>query len=249
MTNERKAGGRRARAGPVAESTDYGRLVIPDAKMRQGSGRWRKWRRDKVVTATDAGYILRLYPPWDDAPKSWAQHREPRPWTGTNEAMTHGTRCEPIARRNFSRDLEEEFQPACVEGLIDGWDFGASLDGYSDDGEVEAWVEIKSPYRGYDSRLWRMAIDDVVDPHYVPQLALQAMLMPEDADCFFHVYVSPWFDPYTGKQERQEGSITLQVDRLILEPYIEQLAHLIPLYASGADEPTPAEYPLITESR
>lgn len=228
-------------------SANLGRLVIPETRMRQGSGKWRKWRRGKALTATDAAYVLRLYPPWDDASKSWDEHRAPRPFAPSNEAMTHGTRCEPIARRKFSQEMEETFEPACVEGTIGNWDVGVSLDGWSDWGDCEGWVEIKSPYRGYESRLWRMALDDQVDPDYVPQLALQAMLMPEDADCFFHVYVSNWFDPYSGRREREEGSITLNVERSLLDPYIEQLAYLIPLYAAGDDEPTASEYPLISE--
>ena len=228
------------------EAADGERLVIPEHRMRQGSGRWRKWRRDRL-TATQANVILRLFAPWDDAPKSWEEARAPRPWVRPNDAMTHGTRCEPLARRSFSRDMEEEFEPACIEATIGGFAVGASLDGYSGE-NPEAWVEIKSPYRGYDSRLWSYAAeDDMVDPHYLPQLAMQAMLMPEDADCFFHVYVSPWFDPYTGERERKEGSVTLQVGRAILEPYIEQLAVLIPRYAAGDPEPTEDEIPLVVE--
>lgn len=222
------------------------RLIIPDRTMRQGSRKWKSWRKGKVCTATQSPYVLRLYPPWADAAQSWEEYKKPRPPFAGNDATKHGTLCEPIARSAFNRELDETFEPACVEGDLNGHPVGVSLDGWSIKNGVESWVEIKSPYRGYESRLWRFAKDDIVDPGYVPQLAMQAMLMPPEAECFFQVYVSDWFDPYTGVQTRHADQIILSVSREMLEPYIEQLTQLIPKFAAGEPEPTADEIPLLS---
>ena len=226
------------------------RFVIPDAEMPQGKKAWREWRKSIHLTATRANEVLRLWKPeqWG-GPQSWDEARAPREYGPPNEAMRHGTRCEPIARallnsKSWTGDLE--FEPACVEAQLGDHVLGASLDGWARDGDVEYWLEIKSPFKATASDLWRDAVDhERVDPIYLPQLAMQAFLMPDTAVCYWAVYIPEMFDRYSGEQTERERLRVLTVGRDILQPYIDQLAHLAPLFLSGADEPTFEDYPLV----
>lgn len=228
------------------------RVVIPDEEMPQGKKAWRAWRRSVLLTATRADEVLRHWKPesWG-GPQSWDEAREPRTYGPPNEAMRHGTRCEPLARAKLNAaswvgDLN--FDPACIEGELNGYRIGASLDGWARDGDVEYWLEIKSPYKGTASDLWKAALDDQVDRLYLPQIAFQALLMPDTAVCYFAVYVPKMRNVYADQElwrEPEERLRVIEVGRDILDPFIEQLAHLTPLFLDGADEPTVSEYPFV----
>ena len=232
------------------------RLVISNAEMRQGTKPWFAWRRGVDATATEAAALLRLWAPWDDAPQSWEEKRHPpeRPPFRGNEATRHGNKMEPIARKMFNEQLGgERFEAVCVEGSIPdqmrdvkyAWTLGASLDGWSNQADPEAWVEIKCPFKGRESSVWRHAEESSVDPIYLPQLAFQACLMPDDAQCFFAVYCSPIYNRYTGEQEQTEDIQILDVPRDVLEPYMTQLKRLIPMYMRGDPEPSADDVPLL----
>ena len=234
------------------------RIVIPNTEMRQGTKPWFAWRREMDATATEAAALLRLWAPWDDAPQSWEEKRNPpeRPPFRGNEATRHGSKMEATARakcNELAPHGTEPFVPVCVQASIPDkvrdvqfdWKVGASLDGWAVAGHRAAWLEIKSPYKGTKSETWQRALDDEVDPLYLPQLAFQACLMPPKAECLFVVYCSDVFNRYTGAKEQDEDIRILTVDRSILLPYTKQLRQLVPMYLRGDPEPSEERVPLL----
>lgn len=231
------------------------RTVITDSEMPQGSQMWRRWRRDCDMTATDAGDILRLYAPFKNAVRSWEEKRNPQPRGGGsfNPAIQHGKYCEPLARAAVNWALDRtvggrDFEPVCIAGSLKGFRIGASLDGWlAHNGNAhscERWLEIKCPYKGRRSKTYEFARNDEVDPLYLPQLAAQSLLVP-GGECYFVVYIPDMFDQYTGEQVEEEYLSILTVGADLLEPYVEQLRLLAPMYMAGDPEPTHAQVPLI----
>ena len=221
------------------------RIIIPEHDLSQGSKAWKAWRAEMAATATLASVILRMYKKrsWG-GPQSWEEARSGMDKRfGVNEAMRHGTHCEPFARRLWNDHAQTKHEQACVQGSIEGIAFGASLDGWQIADGRESWLEIKSPFTARKGGAWKMAANDEVPSWYMPQLAMQAMLMPEDSLCVYLTYIPDMFDRYTGERLEHETLIPLQVTRTLLLPYIEQLLYLAPKFARGEPEPSPSEYP------
>src|SRR5207249_3919639 len=66
-----------------------------------------------------------------------------------NPAMQRGTELEPVARAAYEKQTGRVMQPLVV---VDG-EYSASLDGMTLGGE--RIVEIKAPFKGRDSTLWK----------------------------------------------------------------------------------------------
>jgi putative phage-type endonuclease len=88
----------------------------------------------------------------------------------TNEAMVHGTKLEPEARAAYEEQTGQIMNPLVLQ---DG-SFSASLDGITLAGDLI--VEIKCPFRGQHSPLWKEAKDGRVPDHYAAQIQHQLMV-------------------------------------------------------------------------
>lgn len=87
-----------------------------------------------------------------------------------NPAMLNGTALEPAARAAYEAHTGLVMQPLVVqEGA-----YSASLDGMTLEGDLI--VEIKCPYRGQDSELWREVQAGWVPDHYAAQVQHQLMV-------------------------------------------------------------------------
>lgn len=101
------------------------------------------------------------------------------------KAMAHGIRNEPKARALCEWMLSEVFQPASFSKEVDGVPLWASLDGVTLDREV--MVEIKCPYQGKNSELWKFVETNGGPPgYYYWQLVHQYLVCP--AQAYFIVY-------------------------------------------------------------
>ena len=90
--------------------------------------------------------------------------------TNTTIAMQHGTDLEPAAQAAYEVQTGEIMQPLVLQNGL----YSASLDGI--DLEVQLIVEVKCPYRGQDSELWRELNAGHVPDHYAAQVQHQLMV-------------------------------------------------------------------------
>jgi predicted phage-related endonuclease len=89
---------------------------------------------------------------------------------------------EPAARAAYEAQTGEVMQPL----VLQAGPYSASLDGMDLDGKLI--VEIKCPYRGQESQLWKDAVSGLVPMYY--QLHVQHQLYVAGADlAHFWVYV------------------------------------------------------------
>lgn len=161
--------------------------------LEQGSPQWLEWRKSHP-TASYAGCILGTpkYSPrnWDQLAELYRGERR----IYVTKAMQHGAQMEPIARECAESELGLLFEPAVV---VDDDDFiAASLDGITIDGDVI--LELKCPYKGFESALWSDITNDDVHPHYVAQVQQQLMVSGAQR-CVFAVWVDgtiEWRDIY-----------------------------------------------------
>jgi len=94
--------------------------------------------------------------------------------------MTHGTELEPAARAAYEKLTGQILEPLV---LTEG-DYSASLDGITLDGELI--VEIKCPFRGRASELWKSVAAGEVPENYGWQIEHQLMVSGADVA---HLYV------------------------------------------------------------
>jgi putative phage-type endonuclease len=99
----------------------------------------------------------------------------------TNAAMRHGTALEPAARAAYEERTGHIMQPLVVQ---DGA-YSASLDGITLDGGLI--VEVKCPFRGRQSQLWRDVEAGQAPGNYQVQIRLQ-MLVSGAAAAHLWVY-------------------------------------------------------------
>lgn len=113
--------------------------------------------------------------------RCWASARGPPPYqlwllktgrasTTVTAAMQHGTAMEPVARAAYEEQTGHVMQPLVLQ---DGA-YSASLDGMDLEGQLI--VEIKCPYRGQDSALWKEVNAGWVPDHYAAQIQHQLMV-------------------------------------------------------------------------
>ncbi len=143
----------------------------------QGTPEWHE-HRARYRNASETAAVLGASP-WLTPYQLWLQ-RTGRVQPGVTAAMAHGTRQEPEARAAYEALTGTVMQPLV---LVEG-DYSASLDGMSFDGSLI--VEIKSPYKGRQSELWKTVEQGIVPEHYGWQIEHQLMV---SGASLAHLYV------------------------------------------------------------
>ena len=158
-------------------------------EMEQGSLEWHE-HRNTYRNASEAAIIMGC------APKYWNMTKR-KLWeqkqgligsnvSDTNPAIVHGNNMEAAARDCFNRNFKANVTP--VVGIRD--EYSASLDGYGPDSEGQMIkVEIKCPWKGVDSEVWKMAASGQVAPYYQAQMLHQDYVVASEQS-FFMVYIS-----------------------------------------------------------
>ena len=136
-------------------------------KLVQGSPEWHAYRQT-MRNASESPAVLGISP-WMTPYQLWLV-KTGRSTQATNEAMIHGTHLEPEARAAYETHTGNLMQPLV---LNDG-PYSASLDGINLAGDLI--VEIKCPFRGKSSPLWRDANEGRVPGHYNAQVQHQLMV-------------------------------------------------------------------------
>lgn len=136
-------------------------------KLVQGSPDWHA-HRATYRNASEAPAVLGVSP-WVTPYGLWLQ-RSGRAQPEVNRAMLKGTQLEPLAREAYEKLTGHVMQPLV---LVEG-DYSASLDGITLDGGLI--LEIKAPFKGRDSELWKAASEGVVPEHYRWQIKTQLMV-------------------------------------------------------------------------
>ena len=134
-------------------------------QLKQGSQEWLDYRL-KMRNASETAAVLGKSP-WLTPYQLWL-NKTGRATTKTTAAMQHGTDMEPSARAAYEAQTGEVMQPLVLQAGL----YSASLDGMDLDGKLI--VEIKCPYRGTESALWKEALAGNVPPYY--QLQVQHQL-------------------------------------------------------------------------
>ena len=164
-------------------------------QLTQGSPEWLQYRRT-MRNASETAAVLGICP-WCTPYQLWLT-KTGRSTTKVTAAMQHGTDMEPAARAAYEAQTGEVMQPLVLQ---DG-PYSASLDGMTLDGRLI--VEIKCPYKGQDSALWKDAAAGNVPEHY--HLQVQHQLLVAGAERA-HFWV---FDGTRGLMlpiERDEGAM------------------------------------------
>ena len=136
-------------------------------QLKQGSPEWLAYRLT-MRNASETAAVLGLSP-WTTPYQLWLQ-KTGRKCQAANQAMQHGTDMEPAARAAYEVQTGEIMQPLVLK---DGA-YSASLDGMTLEGDLI--VEIKCPFRGQDSALWKDVADGTVPSHYGVQVQHQLMV-------------------------------------------------------------------------
>jgi putative phage-type endonuclease len=147
-------------------------------KLVQGSPEWHEHRRrHRCASETPAALGLS---PWLTPYQLW-QYKLGLAEPDVTTAMLHGTQLEPAARGAFEALTGLVIQPLV---LVDG-EYSASLDGITLGGE--RLVELKAPFKGRESALWRTVAAGEIPEHYRWQLQHQLMVAKaEVADLFVY---------------------------------------------------------------
>jgi putative phage-type endonuclease len=136
-------------------------------RMTQGSPEWHEHRR-RYRNASETPIILGVSP-WVTPYQLWKLklglvEQEVTP------AMQQGTDLEPVARAAYERQTGRVMQPLVV---VDG-EYSASLDGVTLSGDRV--LEVKAPFKGRDSALWKAAEAGQLPEYYEWQVAHQLMV-------------------------------------------------------------------------
>ena len=136
-------------------------------KLVQGSAAWHE-HRAHFRNASETAAVMGISP-WQTPYQLW-QVRTGRLTVATTPAMAHGTAMEPKARAAYENRTGLVMQPLV---LTEG-DYSASLDGITLEGD--RIVEIKCPFKGRVSELWKTAQSGTVPEHYRVQIQHQLMV-------------------------------------------------------------------------
>src|SRR6266550_3053804 len=159
----------------VGETTE-GRVMGTICKLMQGSEEWHEHRR-KHRNASETPVVLGVSP-WLTPYQLW-QHKLGLAELVVTPAMLRGTELEPAARAAYEARTGLVIQPLV---LVNG-EYSASLDGLTLGGE--RLVEIKCPFKGRDSTLWKTIEAGRLPEHYQWQVQHQLMVTKaEVADVF-----------------------------------------------------------------
>jgi len=140
-------------------------------QLTQGSQAWLDYRRT-MRNASETAAVLGKSP-WMTPYQLWL-NKTGRANSKTTAAMQHGTDMEPAARAAYESQTGEVMQPL----VLQAGPYSASLDGMDLDGKLI--VEIKCPYRGTESALWKEALAGNVPTYY--QLQVQHQLYVAGAE-------------------------------------------------------------------
>ena len=146
-------------------------------KLVQGSPEWHE-HRAKYRNASETAIVMGESP-WQTPYQRW-ELRTGRRQQEVNAAMVRGTALEPQARAAYEALTGYVMQPLV---LVKG-DYSASLDGLTFEGDL--LVEIKCPYKGRDSTLWKQVEAGEIPTHYRWQLEHQFMVSKASKG---HLYV------------------------------------------------------------
>ena len=136
-------------------------------KLVQGNAEWHEHRRHHR-NASETPIVLGVSP-WCTLYQLWQQKmglRQP----AVNPAMLRGVELEPLARAAYEARTGRIMQPLV---LVDG-EYSASLDGLTLDGE--RLLEIKCPFHGSESTLWKELAVGELPRHYRWQVQHQLMV-------------------------------------------------------------------------
>ncbi len=136
-------------------------------KLVQGSQEWLDYRRT-LRNASETPAVMGISP-WVSPYQLWLI-KTGRTTQAVTKAMTHGTQTEPQARAAYEAQTGYIMQPLVMQ---DGR-YSASLDGITLEGNLI--VEIKCPFRGRQSKLWKEAQAGTVPPYYAAQIQHQLMV-------------------------------------------------------------------------
>ena len=136
-------------------------------QLVQGSQAWLEYRRT-MRNASETAAVLGVSP-WCTPYQLWLL-KTCRATTKVTAAMQHGTDTEPAARAAYEAQTGNIMQPLVLQ---DG-PYSASLDGMDLDGRLI--LEVKCPYKGQDSQLWREVKAGHVPDHYAAQIQHQLLV-------------------------------------------------------------------------
>lgn len=136
-------------------------------KLVQGSPEWLAYRKE-MRNASETPAVLGISP-WLTPYGLWLV-KTGRSSQQVTPAMAHGTQLEPQARAAYETQTGEIMNPLVLQDGI----YSASLDGINLAGSLI--VEVKCPFRGRQSSLWREAAEGRIPGHYAAQVQHQLMV-------------------------------------------------------------------------
>ena len=158
-------------------------------EMQQGSLEWHE-HRAKYDNASEAAIIMGCAPKYWGTSKRilWEQKQGLRGSNvdSDNPAIKHGNNLEAAARDCFNKTFGANTRPVVgVKGT-----YSASLDGHGTDAEGQSIkVEIKCPWKGVDSEVWKLAASGEIAEYYHWQMVHQSHVVDTE-QTFFFVYIS-----------------------------------------------------------
>lgn len=136
-------------------------------QLQQGSQEWLDYRRN-MFNASETAAVLGESP-WMTPYQLWLL-KTGRSTSKVTAAMQYGTALEPAARAAYEAQTGNIVQPLVLqEGR-----YSASLDGLNLEGDLI--LEVKCPYKGTASALWKEAVERQVPGHYLLQVQHQLMV-------------------------------------------------------------------------
>jgi putative phage-type endonuclease len=161
-------------------------------KLVQGTPAWHEHRRT-MRNASETAAVLGISP-WLMPYGLWLI-KTGRSTQEVTAPMAHGTKLEPEARAAYETATGEIMNPLVMQ---DG-PYSASLDGINLAGNLI--VEIKCPFRGKSSSLWREVAEGRIPDHYNAQVQHQLMV---SGAATAHLWVYADGEGILLKVERQE---------------------------------------------
>lgn len=150
--------------------------------LQQGSQEWLDMRKTHIG-ASEISCIAGTNQ-YRSAYDLWLEKTGKKEPVKANEAMQHGTKNEPLARKKLEEITEFDFSYTPVL-THDEHDFMlCSLDGY--DKKKKVIAEIKSPFT---RKLLNDTIDGNIPAMYIDQMQWQMMITEIDT-CYFFVYIN-----------------------------------------------------------
>lgn len=136
-------------------------------KLVQGSPEWLEYRRT-MRNASETPAVVGVSP-WLTPYQLWLV-KTGRSTQAVTPAMQHGTKLEPEARAAYETLTGYVMQPL----VLQEGEYSASLDGITLAGDLV--LEVKCPFRGRQSRLWKAAQTGETPAYYAAQIQHQLMV-------------------------------------------------------------------------